>query len=125
MNEVTSPDTAPDLPKFASKGNGTTLQGLHAFLHTLRKNGVRRFHGTLDGDYTEIEFHAFEPPEGIKLDFRAQGVDEIAKALERAPMAGLCACGHDLLEHNESGQCLFACPTATCAREVKKPPTQE
>lgn len=94
----------------------TTVSGLHAFLIVLRKAGVKRFSGMLDSDRVEIELYPTPSPPAPPL--KKEDIEAVENALKEAG-AGLCACGHDFLEHNETGHCYRGCPTATCAKEVK------
>lgn len=106
--------------KFFSGGEGTTLQALHAFLYTLRTNGVRRYHGKLDDDLITVEFH---PPAQARAPTESDEApeDTLRKLLEDSVVAGACACGHDLTAHNAAGECLHACPVPECARKPPPP----
>lgn len=107
-------------PKFFSQGEGTTLQGLYAFLHTLRSNSVRRYQGMLDTNMITVEFY---PPAQARAPIEPDEAaeDTLRKLLEDSVVAGACACGHDLTAHNAAGECLHACPVSECARKPPPP----
>lgn len=110
-------------PKFFSKGDGTTLQGLHAFLHTLKANGVRRYEGKLDTDAVVVEFFPL-PSVRVPGEPDEAPEDTLRKLLEDSSAAGACACGHDMTSHNASGECLQGCPVAECARKPPRTPDE-
>lgn len=96
-------------PKYASTGEGTTLQALHAFLHTLKALGVRRYEGMLDTDTVSVEF--FPEPLAAPAPDRTP---QLPKSLD--PDKGEpCACGHEEPDHGEHGYCLQGCPPEKCS----------
>lgn len=90
---------------YSEEAGGTTLHGLHAFLDTLRRLGVRRYEGMLDEHPVSVEFFPQAPLE--------------VPVSDRQPMDAqpdpMCECGHHVADHNEEGACIHACETKKCS----------
>jgi hypothetical protein len=97
----------------------TTPEALDAFLKLLRRNGVRRFQGIVDGDNMLLDFAASEPEQPTDTaPVAAKGVDLGLLKPE------LCNCAHEFTSHNAEGFCLNGCEPAQCEKAPAPAPTQ-
>jgi hypothetical protein len=89
-----------------------TPEGLDAFLTLMRKHGVRKFSTALDESPLEVEFErqAVAPMADSRPDFPKP---DLKKLLDEEG-GGICACGHELLQHGEAG-CYAGCEAEACA----------
>lgn len=94
--------------------------GLDKFLGLLRKHGVRRYDGDMDGSRTVLEFM---PPPGVPQP--ADTAPVAAKGVDLGLLKPeLCNCAHEFTSHNAEGFCLNGCEPAQCEKAPAPAPTQ-